>query len=219
MNELQLRKAIRAQAKEKLVLEAQIQFCDFILEQHRINELDIGSILGSGADFLGDNLGASFTRSIKQYLVELLFARLVEAGLPITQTSIFGRIIVNIITQLKWSELSAYFSGSQKCAELADAIVAGIQEGFAEFGIDELTAAMFGVPGRRLQGILGSPLRELINISLENMTEEMRAPLTAFFCDHQDLDKLVKQFKKERLVTPDGKDLKGEPVFKLKRKN
>lgn len=161
----------------------------------RIDEQSITDLPGEAASFLGDNLGGAFTASIKQYLVELLFRRLEGMGFPISDESIVGRALVNTIQKLEWTKLSKYFTDETACAEVADILIGGVQEGIQEKGMDTIVAAMFGIPGRRLSGPIGSPVRELINIKINEMTQGMRDPIRDFLCDHRDINKLVAGFK------------------------
>ena len=189
MKESEIRKIIRESAREKLIIESYVLMCD------RINEETITDLPGAAASFLGDNIGGAFTASIKQYLIELLFRRLEGMGFPISDESIVGRALVNTIQKLEWTNLSKYFTDESACGEIADVLIGGVQEGLQEKGIDTIVATMFGVPGRRLTGPIGSPIRELINIKINEMTEGMRNPIKDFLCDHRDINKLVAGFK------------------------
>lgn len=195
MNENHVRSIVRSEIKRKLVLESYSRTCDLIIEASQLNEFDISSLASSATSFLGDNLGDSFTSSLKQYLVELLFRRLEGMGFPISDESIIGRAIVNTVQKLEWTNLSKYFTDENACGEIADVLLGGVQEGLQEKGIDELAAVLFGVPGRRLTGPIGSPIRELLNIKINEMTQGLRDPIKDFLCDHRDLEKLIAGFK------------------------
>tara|TARA_Y100000114_G_scaffold94889_1_gene88270 strand:+ start:157 stop:861 length:705 start_codon:yes stop_codon:yes gene_type:complete len=195
VRENHVRALVREQVRRRVIVESYAKACDLILEANELNEFDISSLAASATSFLGDNLGPAFTDSIKQYLVELLFQRLESMGLPTDPTSIVGRAIVNVIEELEWTDLSKYIEDESACGEIADVLMAGVQEGFQEKGIDELMAVMFGVPGRRLKGFVASPIRELINAKIKDMTDFMRDPVRDFFCDHRDINKLIDGFK------------------------
>lgn len=217
MNESNVRSLVRSEIKRKIIIESYSKTCDLIIEANQLNEFDISSMLSSTTSFLGDNLGDSFTASIKQYLIELLFRRLEAMGLPISAESIIGRAMVNTIQKLEWTNLSKYFTDEAACGEIADVLLGGVQEGLQEKGIDELTAALFGIPGRRLSGPIGSPIRELINIKINEMTEKLRAPIKEFLCDHRDFDKLVSGFKAGLpSMSSSSEDNNDAPTFMLK---
>lgn len=85
--------------------------------------------------------------------------------------------------------MADYFSEGG-CEKVADRIVMGVQEGLQEdLIIDEIIEIFFG-PGAKLEGIVGSPIRELINIKLKDMTSSLRDPLVDFACKHRDFEKL-----------------------------
>ena len=217
MNESKVRSLVRSEIKRKIIIESYSKTCDFIIEANQLNEFDISSMLSSTTSFLGDNLGDSFTASIKQYLVELLFRRLEAMGLPISDESIIGRAMVNTIQKLEWTNLSKYFTDEAACGDIADVLIGGVQEGLQEKGIDELTAALFGTPGRRLTGVIGSPIRELINIKINEMTEKLRTPIKEFLCDHRDFEKLVSGFKADLpSMSSSSEDNNDAPTFMLK---
>lgn len=195
MNESKVRSLIRSEIRKKIILESYIKTCDIIIEANQLNEFDISSMADSAASFLGDNLGDSFTASTKQYLVELLFRRLEAMGFPISDESIVGRALVNTIQKLEWTNLSKYFTDEAACGEIADVLIGGVQEGLQEKGIDELTAVLFGIPGRRLTGPIGSPIRELLNIKINEMTQSLRDPIKEFLCDHRDIEQLMSGLK------------------------
>ena len=117
MNENHVRSIVRSEIKRKLVLESYSRTCDLIIEASQLNEFDISSLASSATSFLGDNLGDSFTSSLKQYLVELLFRRLEGMGFPISDESIIGRAIVNTVQKLEWTNLSKYFTDENACGE------------------------------------------------------------------------------------------------------
>jgi len=217
VNESKVRSLVRSQIKKKIILESYIKTCDIIIEANQLNEFDISSMADSAASFLGDNLGDAFTSSIKQYLVELLFRRLESMGFPISAESIVGRAIVNTIQKLEWTNLSKYFTDENACGEIADVLIGGIQEGLQERGIDELTAVLFGIPGRRLTGPIGSPIRELLNIKINEMTQSLRDPIKEFLCDHRDIEQLISGFRaglpSMSLSSEDNND---SPAFMLK---
>ena len=194
VNESHVRALVREQIKNKLVLDSYSRACDEILEARQLNEFDLSSLASSAASFLGDNMGGAFTDSIKQYLVELLFKRLESMGLPTDRTSIVGGAIVNTIEELEWTNLSKYFDNEDACEEIAGVLMGGIQEGLQEQGINAFIEVMFGA-GARAEGMIGSPIRELINNKIKEMTESLRQPISDFFCDHNDFDKLVSDFK------------------------
>lgn len=201
MNEDRIRALVREQARKKVIIDSYSRTCDMLIELNQLNEFDISSLADSATSFIGDNLGGAFTDSLKQYLVELLFKRLQAMGLPTDPTSIVGRAIVNTVEELEWTNLSKYIKDENACGEIADVLMVGIQEGFQEEGIDAIFAVMFGEEGSRLgvgnstTGLLGGPVRELINKKIEDMTEFLREPVKEFFCDHRDINKLIDGFK------------------------
>tara|TARA_X000001382_G_scaffold124174_2_gene108502 strand:+ start:970 stop:1713 length:744 start_codon:yes stop_codon:yes gene_type:complete len=204
VNESHVRALVREQIKNKLVLDSYARACDEILEARQLNEFklpdmsdlpDFPSLVSGAASAVSSAGFAPFTDAIKQELLELLFERFASMGFPIDRTSVAGEIIINIFAEFEWSNLSKYFDGKEGCQEIANVFIGGIQSGLQERGMNTLMEVMFG-PGVRLEGILGSPGREFINIKLKEITEEMlREPLTNFFCDHSDFDKLISDFK------------------------
>ena len=131
----------------------------------QINE-QMGDMLGKIPD-----AGAGF---LKQALIKGVLRHF-----GFTTDSIFGYIIVNIIEEAEWSNLSQYF-GKGGCKPLTATILRGVQEGMAEFGIDKLLEALTG--NRRMEGIIAGPLRELIGEYIKDMTRTMREPLEDYIC-------------------------------------
>lgn len=132
------------------------------------------------------------TDSLKQYFLEMMMDHLNAAGFPITKTSMIGRIIGSVIEEMSWFDMAKYFTSNEACGNLTEVILKGVQEGFQEKGYDSLIQLMFGVPGARLQGFIGSPVRELINRQFLEMTEMMRDPIIDFLCVHRDVDRFTK---------------------------
>tara|TARA_B100000700_G_scaffold307223_1_gene383411 strand:+ start:445 stop:1089 length:645 start_codon:yes stop_codon:yes gene_type:complete len=132
------------------------------------------------------------TGSLKQYFLEMLLDHLTNAGFPVTKTSMIGRIMVQVIQRMSWFDIAKYFTSDEACGNLTEVILKGVQEAFQEKGYDSLIQLMFGVPGARLQGFIGSPIRELINRQFLEMTEMMRDPIIDFLCVHRDVERFSK---------------------------
>ena len=132
------------------------------------------------------------TGSLKQYFLEMLLDHLTNAGFPVTKTSMIGRIMVQVIENMSWFDIAKYFTSDEACGNLTEVILKGVQEAFQEKGYDSLIQLMFGVPGARLQGFIGSPIRELINRQFLEMTEMMRDPIIDFLCVHIDVERFSK---------------------------
>lgn len=215
MNETYVRALVREQVRKKIILESFEKVCDAIIEERRLNELamsdftadfdmsdiaskfdldDLTKFTDSATSWLGDKMGPAFTNAIKQYVVELLFKKLASMGLPTDRTSIVGSALVNTLAEIEWSDLSKYFEDEKACGEITDVLMAGIQTGLQEQGMHAIFEVLFGT-GARVEGIVSSPIRELINLKLLEMSEGLRVPIKEFFCDHRDFDKLIGDFK------------------------
>ena len=177
IKEDQIRRAIRESLSNEKVNN----------DQKLLNEFSFGKILSQVPE--------SSVMAFKQYLVERLFDYLIQAGFPITKTSLVGRSIVNTIAAMDWMTIGKYFTSETACGEVVEAILQGVQEGFQEKGYDTIISVMFGMDGARLEGLLGSPIRELINKQFLDMTEEIRGPMVDFLCKHRDIEQLTAAIK------------------------
>ncbi len=194
MQEERLRSLIREEFKRKLSSNAFGEEFEYILMEANINELDISGGLGSMLGFVGDNIPQAGIEAFKQYLITQLFEFLSGAGFPLDPNSIFGGVLINVIEQLKWTQLSGYLD-DEGCEQLTDDVLKGVQEGLVQENVmNEIVGVFFG-PEFRLGGVVGGPIRELINIKLQEMTESLRQPLISFICDHRDMEKLFSDFK------------------------
>jgi len=182
-----------------------------------INEfMGFGNLNLSSIGELISDVPLASAEAFKQYLVEKLFKSLAEAGMPISDTSIVGRSIINTVSTMDWLEIGKYFASETACAEVADAIMKGVQQGFQEKGYDAVIQVMFGAPEARLQGILGSPFRELINQQFIEMTEELRKPIINFLCDHRDVEVFAKDMKAQLPKITGGSDSATQKTHKLR---
>jgi len=194
VQEERLRSLIREEFKRKLSHSAFGEEFEYVLMETNINELDISGGLGSLLGFVGDNIPEAGMDAFKQYLLTQLFQFLDGAGLPLDPNSIFGGVLINVIEQLKWTQLSGYLD-DEGCEKLTDDVLKGVQEGLIQENVMNEIAAVFFGPEFRLGGVIGGPIRELINIKLQEMTESLRQPLISFICDHRDMEKLFSDFK------------------------
>ena len=164
-----------------------------IVKNNNLNESPLDTQKISAAiNRMGDNDGGVLpdisTDAITQYFYEMLLDHLNAAGFPITKTSMIGRIIGSVIEEMSWFDMARYFTSEEACGNLTELILKGVQEALQEKGYDSLIQVMFGVPGARLKGFLGSPFRELINRQFLQMTEELRDPIIDFLCVHRDVE-------------------------------
>lgn len=194
MQEERLRSLIREEFKRKLSKDAFGEEFEYVLMEAKINELDISGGLSSLAGWLGDNIPEAGMDAFKQYLITQLFTFLKDAGFPVDPNSIFGEVLINVLEQLKWTQLSGYMD-DEGCAQLTDDVIKGVQEGLIQENVmNEIVAVFFG-PEFKLGGVIGAPIRELLNIKLQEMTAALRQPLISFICDHRDMSKLFDEFK------------------------
>ena len=98
---------------------------------------------------------------------------------------------------MDWLQIGKYFTSESACAEVTTSILEGVQESFQELGYDALIQVMFGVEGARLQGMFGSPFRELVNEQFRQMTEPLRQPMIAFLCGHRDVKQFMGDMEKQ----------------------
>lgn len=189
MEKARVRKIINEEVKKHLSKNAFGEEFEYIISEATLNELDLGGMFKSGLSFVKDNLGDASTNAIKQFLITQLLQFLENAGLPIKTDSIFGSVLINTLQNLTASDMADYFT-PDGCEKVADRIIKGIQEGLQEdLVIDSIVELFFGA-GSRMEGLLGSPIRELIDIKLNDMTESLRKPLVDFACNHRDFGKL-----------------------------
>ena len=188
MNKIIVRKIIKEEVNRRIARETFGEEFDYILMEASFTDM-LKSGFSSGLSFLEDNLGQGATDAVKQFVITQIFDYLESVGLPISADSVFGSVLVNVIQNLTASDMADYFSEGG-CEKVADRIVMGVQEGLQEdLIIDEIIEIFFG-PGAKLEGVVGSPIRELINIKLKDMTSALRDPLVDFACKHRDFEKL-----------------------------
>jgi len=188
MNKIIVRKIIKEEVNRRIARETFGEEFDYILMEASFTDM-LKSGFSSGLSFLEDNLGQGVTDAVKQFVITQIFDYLESVGLPISADSVFGSVLVNVIQNLTASDMADYFSEGG-CEKVADRIVMGVQEGLQEdLIVDKIVEIFFG-PGAKLEGIVGSPIRELINIKLKDMTSSLRDPLVDFACKHRDFEKL-----------------------------
>jgi hypothetical protein len=159
------------------------------IKQDKLNEFSFGEI--------ASQIPGASGQAFKQYLIERLFDWLIEAGFPISKTSIIGRGIVNSIAAMDWLTFIKYFKSESACTEVAEAILQGVQEAFQEKGYDAIVQVMFGTKDARLEGLLGSPFRELLNKQFLDLTNDIRVPIVDFLCNHRDISQLTGVLKRQ----------------------
>lgn len=183
------RKIIKEEVEKQIAKNMINRRIEYILSEGTLNEFDISDMLSSGLDFISSNIGQSSIDSFKQMIITEIFNYLKESGFPITSDSIFGTVLINVLQNLTAADMKDYFS-SGGCEKIADRIMKGVQEGIQEDAIMNKIVEIFFGEGSKLDGIIGGPIRELINIKLKEMTTSLRDPLVDFACNHRDFDKL-----------------------------
>jgi hypothetical protein len=217
MNNLRIRSILKEEIARKAALANFGEEFEYIMTEASLNELDISSSLGSILSFAEDNLGQASTDAVKQFVIKTIFQYLTDMGLPLTPNSIFGSVLINVIQNLTASDMASYFS-EDGCEKVADRIIMGLQEGFQEEVILNKIAFIFFGEGARLEGLIGSPIRELINIKLKDMTEALREPIVKFACDHRDMEKLLKDLKQSTGIESSSSDRPaGSSMVRLRR--
>ena len=199
MNNLMVRKIIREEVKRKVAQKTFGKDFEYLIKEASLNEFDmsgfdLSGLFKSGLGFIEDNIGQAGIDSVKQMIIEGIFSFLDDMQFPISKDSIMGGVLINVIENLSAADMADYFTDGG-CEKVADRIIKGIQEGLQEDAvINKLLETLMG-PGAKLEGIIGSPIRELINIKLNDMTEFLRKPLVDFACNHRDFKKLLGDFK------------------------
>lgn len=156
-----------------------------------VGDFELDDLTGGIADLPFFEAG---TAAIKQYFATELIKYLASVGVPIDPRSIFGSVIINVLQNIEWLTFLRYFSKGG-CEDGIDAVIQGIQEGLIQEPVmNRIVSAFFG-DGARLEGVLGSPIRELINIKLKEMTVSMRAPMIDFVCNEKDINDVLKDLK------------------------
>ena len=189
MNNTRVRKIINEEVKKQLSRNAFGEEFEYVIREATLNELDVGDMFSSGLSFVSDNFGDASINAVKQFLITELFLFLERAGFPIQVDSIFGSVLINVLQNLTASDMAEYFS-DEGCSRVADRIITGVQEGLQEDVVINRIVELFFGPGAKLEGLLGSPIRELINLKLNDMTNTLREPIVTFACDHRDFEKL-----------------------------
>ncbi len=215
-----IRKIIKEEVKKKVANRALAEEFDFLVMETPINELDISGMLGSALGFVGDNFGEAGIDAFKQFIVTKLFTFLEQSGFPLHPESLVGEILINVIEALKWTKMGSYLS-DDGCELLTDDIIKGVQEGLLQEPVMNQIMEVFFGPGAKLAGIGGSPLRELINIKLQQMSESLREPIKDFVCNTRDISKLIDDFKSlgtesgsNDSITPDSNEEKPISIFR-----
>lgn len=195
MNRNKIKKIIQEEVKLGIAKNAFGEEFEYIL-----TEADMTDMLSGALGFVEKNIGQAGIDSIKQFAIKELFNYLESVGMPITVDSLFGSILINVFQNLTASDVATYFSDGG-CEKIADRIIKGLQEGLQEdIVINKIVEVFFG-EGAQLEGVLGSPIRELINIKLKDMTASLRDPLVDFACNHRNFEKLKSQISKDSINT------------------
>ena len=194
MNNLMVRKIIREEVKRKIAQKTFGKDFEYLIKEASLNEFDLSGLFKSGLGFIEDNIGQAGIDSVKQMIIEGIFSFLDDMQFPISKDSVMGSVLINVIENLSAADMADYFSDGG-CEKVADRVIKGVQEGLQEdVVIDKIVESLMG-PGAKLEGIIGSPIRELINMKLNDMTEFLRKPLVDFACNHRDFKKLLGDFK------------------------
>jgi len=189
MTDQNIRKIIREEVRQKVLIEVYKRKIEHVVTESIINE-DIAGFLGSGVQYVQDNIMSASTDALKQYVIKFIFNYLERQGFPIKADSLLGVILINVIENLTASDMKDYFSEGG-CEKVADRIIMGLQEGLQErVVIDTILRTLVGVPDASLDGGIGANIRELINIKLLEMTKSLRDPFVDFACNHKDFQKL-----------------------------
>ena len=141
----------------------------------------LGSLLGS----LGSSGGESITDTLKVMAAKYIGSLI---GIPEenfdASTGWIACAITNVIENIKFSELTKYFSDN-RCNELADLIMQAMQECLFEKGaIENIMTAITGVPNPEEGSILGTLSKETASNILKNtdFAEDLRAQLANTIC-------------------------------------
>ena len=172
-------------------------------------DFDLESLAGGVANLPFFDAG---TAAIKQYFASELIKYLASVGVPIDPRSIFGSVIINVLQNIEWLTFLRYFSKGG-CEDGIDAVIQGIQEGLIQEPVMNKVVASFFGEGARLEGVIGSPIRELINIKLKEMTVSMRAPMIDFICNKKDINDIMQDLKK----SVSGAGVAAEPVSRSRK--
>jgi hypothetical protein len=188
----QMRKIIN---EELQILREEKIYIEFLTEQvelmeaqgmskEQINEgfMDIlQGLLGS----LGTSGGESITDTLKVMAAKYIGSLI---GIPEeyfdANKSWIACAITNVIENIKFAELTKYF-GDNRCNELADLIMQAMQECLFEKGaIENIMAAITGVPNPEEGSILGSLSKETASNMLKNteFAQGLRKQLADAIC-------------------------------------
>ena len=190
MDRVRIRKIINEEVKRRVASDAFGEEFEYIIAESPIDEGIVDDILSSdAAGFIADNLPQAGTDALKLWLINNLFDYLKEKGVPIDRRSLFGVILGNVIKSLASKDILEYFKEGG-CEKIVDKILKGLQDGITTATVLDKVAEVFFGPGAKLEGVLGSPIRELIQLKLKEMTASLRDPMVDFTCEHRDLEKL-----------------------------
>ena len=190
MNNVQIRKIINEEVKKHLAKDAFGEEFEYIIAESPLDEGILDDILSSDAvGFIADNLPQAGADALKLWLINNLFDFLAEKGFPIDRKSLFGVLLANTIKSLASKDILDYFKEGG-CEKVVDKILKGLQDGITTVAVLDKVGEVFFGPGSKLEGVLGSPIRELIQIKLKEMTASLREPMVDFACNHRNLEKL-----------------------------
>lgn len=224
MNNDRVRMIIKEEVNKRLANDAFGEEFEFIVaEASLMQEFDMSSLVSSVGSFVADNFGQATVDSFKQYIITQIFNYLESVGLPITVDSILGSVMIQTLKNLTYEDVKKVISdpGSESaCEGLVDVILKGLQDGLVkEEVIDRIIEQLFG-PGAKLQGLLGTPILNLIQIKLKEMTLTLREPLVSFICNHRDISKLKDQMSKAvglDKINPANNASEEGPVVRIRR--
>ena len=157
------------------------------LSQQEINENIFKDIMGFGGDMLG-NLLPGFIGDIKQKIA----GGLMDA-VGLNKRSYFGRVLVNVLEEIKYSEIMEYFSDWKTgCPKMIDTVLRGLSDGLLE-GIMVKIFGMKAEPGSQ-SGLVGTGREALLTTINDKIIPTIKPMIEKFICS-MDISGMLSKIK------------------------
>lgn len=188
LNRKQTRKLLIREIKKEQIKRAKyIEVCDIVLKenqfiienkkyltQQEINENFLASLQSVGGDLLS-NLLPGFIGDIKQKIATGLLR-----NLGLNPRSAFGRIVINIFEEIKYTELMSYFSNWKVgCPKFIEVLLRAISDATIEYLIEKFLGAKDAAQQTGITGTFRETLTTTIN---EKLIPQISPMISKFIC-------------------------------------
>ena len=190
---------LREIKKEQIKRKKYVKLCDHVLNENKklivnkkyytqqeINEDIMSTLMSAGGSILG-NLLPGLISDVKQKIATSLLR-----NLGLNPRSKFGRIVINVFEEFKYTELMEYFSDWKTgCPKFIDTFLRALSDAL----IEGLIENFLGAPDAAEQsGIVGT-VRETLTKTLDDQIIPQIAPQISKFICGMDMGGIVSKIK------------------------